>query len=540
MNENNLTHELVHVSEWTPDVRSEVPDCPTPVIERYVVRALIEACERARIWRWNLPEIPIEIGKTLYELETPTAKSCIHSVLNVEIDSRLIRDNTEESGSRGQERYYSTQNGVQSYHIPDRGFLELTRPPIRASQRIRSLNPPIVPPRPVDPGVVSAGFPKGITPYTDYARATRNLLSEFPDEQLTIVNWDEVGYPSGNVTIESNSLVRHSRFFDTGAGNYPSFLRGTDIDAARADGRPFMLLLYNSRTTAYPMSGFAASIEDLPLYLDIPEVEVSGSFTDRIFTDTIELIPNSLTSTIDGISNAGNSDDDKDETFEAMSSVEEFCYFKLNLANQFTISNTDTNVQLIVRDSFEVPLEYEIDIRNNPNEFLNMRAGENLMLMIRQPTETEIGKISYRSSNPIRDFDLAHPDVIEESGRNTVTQEQVDEFNSLLEQHNNAVVELAEWNALGDRTDTGMTICASIKPERDALEVPKVLFKDYYDLILNGALYRLMQMQNQKWTDKQQADRYRKEFEIDLNRARQQVDRGFNTKSQRIQPRRYI
>ena len=275
---NNLVHEMVHINRWTPDVRSEVPDCPTPVIERYLIRSAIESCERARIWRWNLPEIPVEIDRTLYELETPNNQSCIHSILSVEYDNRIIQDNTEEIGSRGQELYYSTQNGTQAYHVPDRGFIELTRRPLQDSQPVRSEFPPVVPPEPVDPG---------------------------------------------------------------------------------------------------------------------------------------------------------------------------------------------------------------------------MNGG-------------------------------------------TVTPEDMAEFERLVAEREEAQEALRVWNSLENRTNTGIFVCASIKPERDALEIPLVIFKDYYDLILNGALYRLMQMQGQKWTDKQQSNMYRKEYEIDLNRTRQQIDRGFNTKSQRIQPRRYI
>ena len=147
-NDPDLRHSLVTLDKWIPDIRPMVPECPTPVIEHHVRRAIIEACERARLWRENLPEIRILRDQTIYELHTPTPKSCIHSVLDVCISGRPIRDYSHNyHNARGGGYNYHNgypapyYGGFQGYNIPDRGFIQLTNTPIRDSEAIPPSKP---------------------------------------------------------------------------------------------------------------------------------------------------------------------------------------------------------------------------------------------------------------------------------------------------------------------------------------------------------------------------------------------------------------
>lgn len=124
-----------------------------------------------------------------------------------------------------------------------------------------------------------------------------------------------------------------------------------------------------------------------------------------------------------------------------------------------------------------------------------------------------------------------------------VTQADVDTFNTelaayqvLLDAFNNQPT----TTELTYRDVEGLLVNVSLKPERDAMEIPEVLFKDYYELIRTGALYFLMNVRGKEWSDHPQATRYKREFEIELNRARQGIDRNFSTQSQRIKPRRFF
>lgn len=360
---NNLNHKLIHVSSWTPDIRSEVPECPTPVIERYVVRAIIECCERARIWRWNAPEIPVYKDKTLYEIETPSTEACIHSIISVELGGRRIRDNSEDNGSRGQERFYSTQYGSPAYHIPDRGFIELTRKPLTNSRPLEV----IIPPEPT-PGAAPYHLAVGLNP------GFLNLnLSDFPAEIVYMLN---DGQPTRvEATLGSN-----------------------DVSEA--------VVNLNANTNGEILLTLENNNENL-------RVEYTGG----------------------------------DESVTKIEVLTTVFPFGGNLAVAF---NFGDGSEIVERTAAVVP-----------------------------------------STEPVE-------------------------------------------------TTPGLELCVSIKPERGALEVSEVIYKDYYELVTKGALYMLMNMQNQVWSDSAKSSSYEKDFEILLNRARQQIDRGFITKSQRIRPRKFI
>ena len=49
-----------------PEVAPMVSGCPSPILERYVSKVVIELCRRASIWRVRLAPIPLIAGTYNY------------------------------------------------------------------------------------------------------------------------------------------------------------------------------------------------------------------------------------------------------------------------------------------------------------------------------------------------------------------------------------------------------------------------------------------------------------------------------------------
>lgn len=100
-------------------------------------------------------------------------------------------------------------------------------------------------------------------------------------------------------------------------------------------------------------------------------------------------------------------------------------------------------------------------------------------------------------------------------------------------------VELAAWVLAAERPIRGLEPVVTIKPTRKAEEVSEVLYNDYYQLIRIGTLYRAWEMVGRDWSNEEKAIQFKRRYEQQLTRAKQQVNRGFVTGSQRITPRRF-
>ena len=90
------------------------------------------------------------------------------------------------------------------------------------------------------------------------------------------------------------------------------------------------------------------------------------------------------------------------------------------------------------------------------------------------------------------------------------------------------------------RVIRGLDVFVSLKPSRTCDEIPKVLYDDYYHLMVSGTLARLFEMNDALWTSESKAERRHREFEYELARAKQQIDRGFSTKPMKLRPRRFV
>lgn len=121
---------LIELEEFFPDIEPELPRCPTPVIEMRIRDAIIEACERAHIWRWDHPEIPVIEGVQEYDLLTPAADLLVHSILSFTLDGRSMDGHSYNEVNHHESVNVRSQRG---YSVTDRGRIRLTSKPIRSS-----------------------------------------------------------------------------------------------------------------------------------------------------------------------------------------------------------------------------------------------------------------------------------------------------------------------------------------------------------------------------------------------------------------------
>lgn len=63
-----------------PEMAAMVSGCPSPIIERYVSKVVIELCRRASIWRVRLSPIPLTAGVYNY-VPLPPPNTVMHNII---------------------------------------------------------------------------------------------------------------------------------------------------------------------------------------------------------------------------------------------------------------------------------------------------------------------------------------------------------------------------------------------------------------------------------------------------------------------------
>lgn len=134
---NNLL-ELVDIEIFVNDILPELPNCPVPAIERRLRDAVIEACERAPLWRYQLPEIPVKIGQTCFDLPKPPGETRIHDVIRLFMDRHAVENIPLEDTNDN--AYLPIPNRGTGFHVLNRGQVGLNCEPQRDSDPID--NPP--------------------------------------------------------------------------------------------------------------------------------------------------------------------------------------------------------------------------------------------------------------------------------------------------------------------------------------------------------------------------------------------------------------
>lgn len=157
---------LVDLEVFLPDIEPELPRCPMPVIENRIRDAIIDACERANIWRWHHPEILLKAGVTDYSLLTPTSDSLIHSILSVTQNGRPI----------GYDARCSAHDDMLNYgnalRVVDRGSINLNHAPLHDSTPMRSQLPPDVPD---EPGAERDAALVALAAWENYTRSNKGV-----------------------------------------------------------------------------------------------------------------------------------------------------------------------------------------------------------------------------------------------------------------------------------------------------------------------------------------------------------------------------
>jgi len=155
------TQQLVDIEVFMGDLMPEAPACPVPVIERRLRDAVIEACERAPIWRWQSPEIPVLLGETCYDIPTPTTQARVHTILH------LLRNGTsipcvqlDETDVDAYTYYRSTTcYNPRGYFVPNRGEIQLLEEPVAGNISSPLLSTEGAPVNPATEDVVVPPFP---------------------------------------------------------------------------------------------------------------------------------------------------------------------------------------------------------------------------------------------------------------------------------------------------------------------------------------------------------------------------------------------
>ena len=405
---------LVELEAFFPDIEPELPRCPVPVIENRIRDTIIDACERANIWRWDHPEIFIRAGVQSYDLAAPTSDTLIHSVLQLNKNGRPIDDfNTvfRHEGFRSQHRGYS---------VGERGNIFLTTNPKKSTPPLpvfvdpdsidRTL--PDVLDQPVDPGPISAG---GGDP-SDLGLFRSALVSGFGETVFALTT------------------------------EFPFVFNGATFDL---------------EITQEVLDSLSARTPDIVTFAEIPYNE------NQI---PVENIPTT----------------NLQQGFDTLQSDDPVFVLGDILRIQF---NTGSNWQLL---------------------------GVNILT----PGVTQEDIDAYTTAL------AAYNDSV---AANLIAAQQIASIDATN----------AAYPSLLENREHGLEPVLSIKPSRTTLCVDEVLWRDYYDLIVMGTLFRGLMMRGRPWSDPAQGKDFQYKYELALAKARQGIDRGFKTGSQRFRPRKF-
>lgn len=150
-----MSQELVDIEDFVPDIITELPGIPYPAIERRILDAVIEACERAPIWQHSFSEIPVAEGQVCFDLPKTPGDTRMHDVLYL-LNNLCPFENIPLNDTRANP-YLTIPNRGHGYHVPKRGQVALNVAPIKASSPFKPQFPPEVGPEPINPGTLADG-----------------------------------------------------------------------------------------------------------------------------------------------------------------------------------------------------------------------------------------------------------------------------------------------------------------------------------------------------------------------------------------------
>jgi len=76
---------LVSFNTYVGEVAPHVQGVPTPVLVSYIRRAMIDLCERAKVWRVDLTDVPLVAGTYAYAIASPIAGTEVSAFLDAKL-----------------------------------------------------------------------------------------------------------------------------------------------------------------------------------------------------------------------------------------------------------------------------------------------------------------------------------------------------------------------------------------------------------------------------------------------------------------------
>lgn len=592
--------EMVHIDEYLPFVEPEAPTVPVPILRRLIREALIESCEQAPIWRWHHPEVQTKAGNKIYDLVTPDAESLIHSVLSLKVNGRQLVN----SGS-------PCIDGVGSgFQVFNRGQLDLDFDP-KTSSAGDGATGGAAPTPPTDPGPVQTTFPLNMPELTperfeidrprdtnfpwyyigrvadpiDYT-SVQNTIILAMDFSNTNPNGNEsssilLGVPTSPASSNGVYTVYKSSYYLNELSYVSSptstSLTQDDVDAAVADGKPWLILRWRMNSFWEVLTPWLASPDDADVYVSMDQMTNTATFPAYSVdagSSVADIPVNDSTSGKFRLYPGFRLGFNLASSFEALYSSN--LYYKLYndpigtlyltpgplLDNGGTV--VDITYEQMIADQHYIELddgsgntrEYDIVTYADPsreseahtNTTIDAKtwggtALNNLFMLIKKPTDTERGILYFvdrTSTNQTQIFKwrLAPP-ILQNAVAGGTTQEDVDAYLAALAQYE---IDLALYNATAQPAPEGVKgieLCITVKPTTRAMYAPKIIFDNHRDLIVKGTLYRLFAMNDIEWSDSSRSKRIEMEYDVALGKARAEHDRGYVTKSHRLSHRRF-
>ena len=480
--------DLVELEDFFPDIEPELQRCPVPVIENRIRDCIIDACERANLWRWQHPEILLIEGETRYELATPTSDTLVHSLLDFRLDRRADDRNRYEST-------HEEAGFVRGHYVSERGNLHLgivptlSTPPapdyIDPESVDRTL--PDVLDAPADPGALGDGASAG----SDSARWDINSVGTLGGSQFSVTE-------DGTLFKELEDSSDYLNIGITASGVHTS-------------GK-YYLEVENPTNNIIGYFGFYTAV----------------GVGEKLIADFI-----GSTATSYGFLPANGR--------------------KFNDGSSESIINPiATGTRIFMRIDYDTGLwEISIDGTTWLTVFDNIPPGAIFGASISTLVDAKIYTVD-------EDFQGVVPSGYTaigtgEEASDGTTQADIDAYTTALGAYNDSVAAnllkaqeiaaidaaIARYPQIIKTRKRGLDLLLSIKPSRHTLEVSAVLWRDYYQLIVEGTLAKALMMKDRQWSDPALAKEYEKKYEYSLAKAKQAIDRGFKTGSQRIRRRKF-
>lgn len=110
---------LVTTTTLTTDIAPHVDGCPSAVVAQYMTKTMIDLCERAKVWRVQLADVPLVALTYNYPLASPVAGTEVSSLLFAHMAG--LTEPAKEIG-------LLTEEQVHAYHSDWPNLAAPTRP----------------------------------------------------------------------------------------------------------------------------------------------------------------------------------------------------------------------------------------------------------------------------------------------------------------------------------------------------------------------------------------------------------------------------